>query len=514
MSKRTLALVVLDGWGIGRESRSNAIYEAQPENINRIRHTYPGGVLQASGIAIGLPWGEEGNSEVGHITLGAGKVIYQHYPRISLAVKDGSFYKNPVLLQAASKAEFNRAAVNIVGLLTEANVHASLEHLSALIYLLKTQNVSKLNIHLFTDGRDGPQKGAANLLKRISDQIKDFPGAKIASLGGRYFGMDRDNHPDRTKAAFDAINGRVQPVKDVDPIRYTELAYSKGVTDEYLEPALFGSELAAKPGDSVIFFNFREDRMRQIVDMFLKTWPPGDSYFCSFTEYNPRFHIPVAFPQEKVVNPLGRVLSDNGLVQLRLAETEKYAHVTYFFNGLREEPFPNEYRVLIPSLSLARPDEHPEMRAKEITARAISAITEEKIYDFMLINYANPDIIAHTGNYDATIAAIKEVDAQIGVLSKILLQNNGILMITADHGNAEVLIDPRTGLPETKHNPSPVPFYAVVNGWERNKTEEQMLMIESESIGVLSDVAPTILEIIGIKKPEEMTGVSLLRELR
>ncbi len=513
MTKRTLVLAVLDGWGIGRNGRSNAIYTAQPENINRIRHTYPGGALQASGIAIGLPWGEEGNSEVGHITLGAGKVIYQHYPRISLAVKDGSFYKNPVLAQAASKASFNRSAVNIIGLLTESNVHASFEHLSALIEFLKIQNAAKVNIHLFTDGRDGPPKGAGGLLKRLMNQLGNFPAARIASIAGRYFGMDRDNHLDRTKAAYDAITGDTQPIGEMDPVRYVDLSYSQGTTDEYLKPALFSADLSAKPGDSVIFFNFREDRMRQITEMFLKSWPQN-SYICSFTEYSPQFHMPVAFPQEKVVNPLGRILSERGLVQLRLAETEKYAHVTYFFNGLREEPFPNEYRVLIPSLSLARPDEHPEMRAREITSRAVSALTEEKIYDFILINYANPDVIAHTGNYEATIAAIKTVDEQIGLLSKVVLQNNDILLITADHGNAEELIDPRTGLPETKHNPSPVPFYAVINGWERSKTEEQVVMIESESVGVLSDVAPTILEIMGIPKPEDMTGVSLVKDLR
>ncbi|MCL5006535.1 MAG: 2,3-bisphosphoglycerate-independent phosphoglycerate mutase [Patescibacteria group bacterium] len=513
MSKRTLVLAVLDGWGIGKMSRVNAIYAAQPENFNRIRHTYPGGTLQASGIAIGLPWGEEGNSEVGHITLGAGKVIYQHYPRISLAIKDGSFYKNEVLLKAFSQSAINRTAVNIIGLLTEANVHASLEHLTALLDLAKAQNAAKVNIHLFTDGRDGPLKGGADLLAKVGNQIQSFPAAKISSLSGRYFGMDRDSHLDRTKAAYDAIVGNIKPSSDLNPVRYADLSYARGTTDEYLTPALFDADRAAKPGDSFIFFNFREDRMRQITEMFLKNWPPG-SYFCSFTEYNPQFQIPAAFPQEKITNPLGRVLSDNRLVQLRLAETEKYAHVTYFFNGLREEPFPNEYRVLIPSISLARPDEHPEMRAEEITARAVSALTEEKIYDFLLINYANPDIIAHTGNYDATVAAIKEVDKQIGTLSQAVLANNGILIVTADHGNAETLIDPQTGLPETKHNPSPVPFYVIVRGWERNKTEEQAAAIEGESIGVLSDVAPTILELMGIPKPAEMTGVSLIRDLR
>ena len=513
MSKRTLVLAVLDGWGIGKNNRSNAIYAAEPENMNMIRHTYPGGSLQASGIAIGLPWGEEGNSEVGHITLGAGKVIYQHYPRITLLIKDGSFFKNEVLLQAVSKAALNRGAVNLVGLLTESNVHASYEHLSALIDLMKAQNVGKLNLHLFTDGRDGPPKGAAALLQRIQNQLKDIPNAGIASISGRYFGMDRDNHLDRTQAAGGAILGKMAPTSGADPVRYADLAYTKGVTDEYLQPILFDAGRAAKPGDSVVFFNFREDRMRQIADYLIKALAPA-SYICSFTEYSPQLNIPVAFPQEKVVNPLGRVLSENRLIQLRLAETEKSAHVTYFFNGLREEPFPNEYRVLIPSLTLARPDEHPEMRAREITTRAISALTEEKIYDFILVNYANPDIIAHTGNYDATVAAIKETDKQIGDLAKVVLQNEGILLITADHGNAEVMIDPRTGLPETKHNPSPVPFYAVIKGWERQKTDEQVDLIEMESIGVLSDVAPTILELMGIPKPPEMTGVSLRQELR
>ncbi|HUY69819.1 MAG TPA: 2,3-bisphosphoglycerate-independent phosphoglycerate mutase [Candidatus Tyrphobacter sp.] len=510
--KKTLVLVILDGWGVGRKEQSNPIWTGKPANINYIRRHYPSGTLQASGIAVGLPWNEEGNSEVGHLTIGAGKTIYQHYPRISLAIRDGSFFENKVLLKTIEGVLAKNSALNLVGLLTEGNVHASFEHFLALISLAKNRGVKKTNLHLFTDGRDGSAEAALNLIRTIGEKYGDLAGLKIASLSGRYFAMNRDGDLKRTEEAFKVIVGEKEPVP-LDPVAYLKSLYARGLTDETITPALFDSALAVKPDDGLIFFNFREDGMRQLVQMFIDR-PIAGLSVATFTKYSGKFDLPVAFPAEEVVNPLGKVISDHGLVQLRLAETEKYAHITYFFNGLREEPFKNEYRVLIPSLGLANPADEPKMRAREITTRAVFALTEEGAYDFILINYANPDIIAHTGDYKATLEAVKVVDEEIGNLMKTVLDRGGTLVITADHGNAEVMVDPLTGLPETKHNTSPVPIYIVAKGLEREKSEAEVAESEEEAAGVLADVAPTVLKLMGLPQPAEMTGVDILPELR
>ena len=505
-------MVIMDGWGVGRKDTSNPIYVANLETINYIKHNFPSGTLQASGVAVGLPWGEEGNSEVGHLTLGAGKIIYQHFPQISLAIRNGSFFKNQVLHAAIQHTKDKNSRLHLIGLLTESNVHASFEHLQALIRLARQEAVpaDKLNLHLFTDGVDGPLKGNAALLQRL---ISDNPGLRIASLGGRYFGMDRDSHWERTQKAYDTITG-AQSAKRMpgkDQTQYIEEFYARDLIDTFVEPALFIEDGTVGKDDSVIFFNFREDSIRQIVETFIKAAIP-DLFIATLTEYNKKFNLPVAFPPEDILNPLGKVLADNNRVQLRLAESDRYAHVTYFFNGYREPPFKNEYRVLIPSKTAARTDDFPEMRAAEITARAIAAISENA-YDFILINYANPDIIAHTGNFDATVKAVRIVDAELAELMKAIYAVNGILLITSDHGNAEQLIDPRTGIPETKHNISPVPIYLIAKEWQRPRDEFSVNAAERESIGVLSDVAPTILEIMGIPQPPDMTGSSFLHLL-
>ncbi len=503
MAKKTVVLAILDGWGIGKNDNSNPIYEVNPQNINYIKHNYPSGSLQASGIAVGLPWGEEGNSEVGHLTLGAGKILYQHFPRISLALKNGDFFKNEALLKNLLSAKEKGAAVNLIGEISEGNVHASIEHLIALIKMAQDNGIKKLNLHLITDGRDSGPNSAGKLIERLGN-------ARIASLSGRYFAMDRDSHLDRTEKAYNAMTG-VTKNNSEDYKQVLDNTYSRGLTDEFSEPTLLLEDGAIKDNDSVIFFNFREDSIRELVQMFLDSKKPLE--IATFTEYSEKFGLPVAFPQEKIKDSLGRILSDNGKVQLRIAETEKYAHITYFFNGFVEPPMLNEYRTLIPSKNIARHDEAPEMRAQEITLRVISAI-EEGIYDFILINYANADVIAHTGNYKATETAIKTMDEELGKLMKAILKTNSVLIITSDHGNAEKMIDAQTGLPDTKHNPNPVPIYIVANGFERQKNDIDVREIERESVGVISDVAPTILEIMSLAKPESMTGTSLVRDLR
>lgn len=529
MPKQTIVLAVLDGWGIGKADASNPIHVAHPLNINRIKHNYPAGSLQASGIAVGLPWNEEGNSEVGHLTLGAGKVIYQHFPRVSSTIKDGSFFKNRLLLDAFAHAKENNSRVHLVGLLTDSGVHAHLDHLQALLKLADKETFPNVYLHLFTDGKDSAPKGALKFIKQI-------PQEKIASISGRFFAMDRDLHWDRTAQAYGAIVKGESPSLDspsdsrrggqAEGRKIDELlkdSYERGLTDEFIEPTVLKPEGGVKDGDSLIFFNFREDSIRQLTEMFINPRTgsdpergvdethqiPKNLYLVTFTEYRSKFNLPVAFPPEAIVNPLGKVLADNGKVQLRIAETEKYAHVTYFFNGFEEQPFKNEYRVLIPSRNVARLDEFPEMMAESVTTRVASALGEG-VYDFILVNYANPDMIAHTGNFSAGVKAVSAIDKAIGVLTKAALTHNHVLIVTADHGNIERMIDPRTGLVETKHDPSQVPFYLVRAGGERPKSDALIKRIESENIGVLSDVAPTILHLMGLPVPKEMTGINLL----
>jgi len=525
MRKLPFVMVILDGWGIGEDNTANPIYTVQPPNINHIRQTYPAGALQASGVAVGLPWGENGDSEVGHLTLGAGKILYQHYPRISLAIKDGTFNKNKELLDAIAHAKKNNSQLHLIGMVGRSNIHSSFEHLEALLNMVSTENIEKLSLHIFTDGRDSPPKEAINL-------IASLPQDALASISGRFFAMDRDLHWDRTKRVYDTLVGSVgspfggslessdSPGTNISNIlNILRKSYERGLTDEFIEPVLMNPEKKISDGDSIIFFNFREDNMRQLTQMFIDTEAgekhtiPQNLHITTFTRYNSKFTLPVAFPADKAVNPLGKVLADAGKVQLRIAETEKYAHVTYFFNGLIEPPLKNEYRVLIPSKSVARHDNHPEMMAAGVTTRALSAISEG-VYDFILINYANPDIIGHTGNFDAAIKAIKTVDDQIGELMKVILDAGGILLITSDHGNVEQMLDLQTGLPETTHDASSVPIYVVTKGYEREKSEEVAKKIEAGNIGVLSDVAPTVLELMGIPKPKDMTGISLLQFLR
>jgi len=517
--KRQIVLLILDGWGIGLKDNSNPIYIADPQNLNRVKSNYLAGALQASGIAVGLPWGEEGNSEVGHLTIGAGKVIYQHFPRITLSIRDGGFFKNPSFLGACAHAKKNNSALNLVGLLTEGNVHASLEHVFALIDLAKNNEVAKLNLHFFTDGKDSPPKSVLNLLAKIEKKNKTAGLGKIASLSGRYYALDRDEHWDRTRKTYEALAGRGKVFDDIEAAIKNH--YQKNLSDEYLEPFSVGPEISPiKDNDALIFFDFREDSIRQIAESFISPdfnkFPSADLknlYIATMTNYSDLFKTPVAYSPEKVENPLGKILADNGKTQLRVAETEKYAHVSYFFNGLKDAPFPNEYRVLIPSRNVPRHDGYPEMMAGEISSRVIQAI-EEKSFDFILANFANADVIAHTGNYDAALKAIQTVDDEIGKIVKVCLQQNAVLIITADHGNAERMINPFTGMIETKHDPSPVPIYLIGSEFQRGKSQGLIELMEKETAGILSDVAPTILELMEIPKHPEMTGQSLLKILR
>ncbi|HUZ92525.1 MAG TPA: 2,3-bisphosphoglycerate-independent phosphoglycerate mutase, partial [Candidatus Paceibacterota bacterium] len=467
--------------------------------------------LQASGISVGLPWGEVGNSEVGHLTLGAGKVLYQYYPKITMAIRDETFFANKALKDAFAHARQNNSAVNLMGLLSKGNVHASLEHIQALLKMAEMEKVANVRLHLFADGKDSPPH-------TVQKFLAELPKDKIATLIGRYYAMDRNGAWRLTQTAYDNLTTNTAGELVADPAPVIEAIFKKGLTEEYLPAMRFGEDTCVKDGDAIIFFNYREDSIRQLAESFII---PGfdkfpvqqfkDLHIATMTHYRDDFDVPVAFAMDKAEKPLGEVLSDAGKNQLRLAETYKYAHVTYFFNGLREPPFKNEFRALIPSLQTPHPEEHPEMMAKAITDRLIEAV-QTNAFDFILVNYANGDAIAHTADYDAGMQAVRVIDEEIGRLLKVAINPETLLVITSDHGNVEEMLNPATGLPESQHDASPVPFYLVgpeFRGRKFTNWNDPGL----ETLGSLADVAPTILQIIGIKKPPEMTGRSLLESL-
>ncbi len=502
-----MVLIVLDGWGIGRDDFTNPLWVAKPPTFEWLAQNYPVTSLQASGIAVGLPWGEVGNSEVGHLTLGAGKVVYQYYPKITMAIQDGSFFENAVLKAACAHARENGGAINFAGLLTKANVHASLEHLQALIKMAQQEGVTKINLHLFGDGEDSPPRS-------IEKFLGELPGEYLASLVGRYYAMDRNQNWRLTQTAYDAMVGTAGAVVE-DPMAAVEKIFTQGTTEEYLPALRFSDDKKLQDGDALVFFNYREDSIRQLASAFITKGfdhfpivPLHNVYIATFTHYDDALDAPVAFPADNVTDPIGKVLSDAGATQLRLAETYKYAHVTYFFNGLREPPYKGEYRTLVPSNTNPHPEEHPEMMAAAVTDRLIESI-QSRGFDFILVNYANPDTIAHTANFNAALEAIKVIDAQISRIVKAADNPDTLLFITSDHGNIEVMLDKVTGEPESSHDASPVPFYLVGQQFRGRKfVNGDRLALET--LGSLADVAPTILAIMGIPKPPDMSGNSLL----
>jgi 2,3-bisphosphoglycerate-independent phosphoglycerate mutase len=468
--------------------------------------------LQASGISVGLPWGEEGNSEVGHLTMGIGKIIYQHYPRITLSIKGGDFYENKTILDTMNHAKKNKSKINFVGLISEANVHSSLEHLDALIKLADKNKVDYV-IHAITDGRDSDPHSAMSLLSRL-------PKDKIASIGGRFYTMDRDKHWDNTEKGYKAITGESEIISRNQIEAHIKTTYEKNLNDEYVIPVLIDNKKnAVQDNDALFFFNFREDRMRQIAESFInpnfdkfKTKKIKNIFISSMTPIREDFNIPVMFPPQIIKTSLGKMLSEKGMSQVRIAETQKYAHVTFFFNGLNDKAFPNEYRILIPSRTVAKQDSDTEMMAPAITTRLVSSI-EEGAFDFILANYANADMVAHTGNYEASKKAVQIVDEQIGKVMQAVMKTNSTMIITSDHGNVERLFNPVTGEPETKHDASPVPIYLVGKKYLKKQQPERVRESETLMLGMLADIAPTVLDLFGMQKDPEMTGSSLLRQL-
>ncbi len=509
MAKKIVVLIILDGWGIGHNNETNPIWAAKPQIFEWLKENYPVTSLQASGIAVGLPWGETGNSEVGHLTLGAGKVLYQYYPKITMAIQDGTFFGNKVLKDACTHAREHNGAINLAGLLSKGNVHASLDHVKALIKMANDEKVPRINLHLFADGKDvSPHT--------LQGYLAELPKEDLATLVGRYYALDREGNWTLTETAYQVMTGTGNTgILTADPTPIIEATYKRGETEEYLPPIRFAEDKGIKDGDALFFFNYREDSIQQLASAFIlpgfdkfPTVPFKDLFVATMTHYNDSFKIPVAFPADTVENPLGKVLSDRGLTQLRLAETYKYAHVTYFFNGLKEQPFPGEYRTLIPSNSGLHPEEHPEMMASAITDRLVEAIRGQA-FDFILVNYANGDTIAHTADYQAGLAAVKVIDREIARVMEVSQNPDTIVIITSDHGNIEEMVNEATGLPEGQHDPSPVPLYLVAQEVKGRKFVNAD-SLATETLGSLAEVAPTILEIMGIPKPPDMTGRSIL----
>lgn len=515
---RPFVLVVLDGWGLSNTVHGNPIREATLPTFDKLNRYYPMVSLQASGISVGLPWNTAGNSEVGHMTMGAGRIIYQNLPRIALSIQDRSFFQNQTLLEAINQVKTKKSHLHLMGLVSSGAVHSHREHLLALLRLAKEQGLEQVTVHAFTDGRDSSPTAGLTQIQEIEREMQLIGIGEIGSLCGRHLAMDRNNNWDRIEKAYRMLTEGVGATTE-DPVLFLEQLYAKGTTDEFIEPTLIVKKDGPRiiqDGDAVIFFNFREDRARGLTkafvtpdfDGFTRTKIP-DIYFATMTEYEKGLPAHVAFPPEEVHDSLGETLSKAGLTQLRIAETEKYAHVTYFFNGGNEEAFPGEDRMLVPSPTVAHFDEQPEMSAPEVTNTLIEKIQSGK-YDFILVNYANPDMVGHTGNEEASIQAVEATDKSLSLLIPVVLKAGGAMIVTSDHGNVEEMINPMTGEHDTEHSTSPIPLWYITPTNHREKRAEVMMREQNEVQGLLSDVAPTVLNILGIKQPDIMNGTSLL----
>ncbi|WP_027364945.1 2,3-bisphosphoglycerate-independent phosphoglycerate mutase [Desulfotruncus alcoholivorax] len=508
--KKPLALIILDGWGLSEKKEGNAIAKARTPNMDGLLARYPHTILASSGEEVGLPHGQMGNSEVGHLNMGAGRVVYQELTRISRAIRDRSFYDNPVLLEAVEKARERKSALHLMGLLSDGGVHSHIQHLYALLELARDQGVDRVFVHAFLDGRDVPPANAKEYIIPLTEKTEQMECGRVATVMGRYYAMDRDRRWERVKEAYNAmVLG--EGFKAKSALEAVEQAYARQETDEFVKPTVIVDDRGepvgrVAGGDVVIFFNFRPDRAREITRAFVDEkfdgferpqGHPKVHYVC-MTRYDKTIEAPVAFRPQVLVNTLGEVLSYRNLRQLRLAETEKYAHVTFFFNGGVEQPNKGEDRVLIPSPKVATYDLKPEMSAGEITDALINKLGD-KVYDVIIMNYANPDMVGHTGVMQAAVKAIEFVDRCIGRAVKAVKEAGGITIITADHGNAEEMQDD-AGHPHTAHTTDPVPFILVDDDYTGAGLKT----------GSLQDVAPTVLDLLGLEKPPEMTGNSLL----
>ncbi|HEX3015012.1 MAG TPA: 2,3-bisphosphoglycerate-independent phosphoglycerate mutase [Desulfobacteria bacterium] len=510
-ANKPVALIILDGWGYSEETKGNALLAANLPNYRRLRANYPNTLLKASGEAVGLPQGQMGNSEVGHLNIGAGRIVYQELSRIYKAIEDGELFKNQVLLKAMDQAKSGNRALHLMGLLSDGGVHSHIQHLIALLQLAKERGLSKVFLHVFLDGRDVLPDNAKIYIEQIEAKCKELGVGKIASVMGRYYAMDRDRRWDRVKLAYDAMTSGTG-VMAATASAAVEQSYNQKVTDEFVVPTVLLDGPAptglVEDGDSIVFFNFRADRAREITHAFVDDDFTGferakhpQVHFVCLTQYDAAIDAPVAFLPQNLADTLGQVLAANKLKQLRIAETEKYAHVTFFFNGGVEKPNPGEDRELIPSPKVATYNLKPEMSAPEVTSKVVEKITAGD-YDVIILNFANPDMVGHTGVFEATVKAVETVDDCLGKIVDTVLAQGGVLLITADHGNAEAKIDPKTNAVLTAHTTNQVPFILVGERFKGRGLRPG---------GSLRDIAPTLLDILGINQPAVMTGTSLLQ---
>ncbi len=504
-------LIIMDGFGISKDHEGNAIYLQGTPNIDKYTKEYPNTTLGASGMSVGLPNGQMGNSEVGHLNMGAGRIVYQELTRITKAISDGDFFEKQEFLDAIKNAKDNNTNLHLMGLVSNGGVHSHQEHLYALIELaVKNGLKDRTYIHCLMDGRDVPPNSGKGFIEQLQAKLREIGGGKIATVMGRYYAMDRDNRWDRVQKAYEAMAlGKGE--RATDAVLAMQESYNKEIYDEFIIPTVIydGEKPVASVGakDSVIFFNFRPDRAREITRAFIEKDFDGfkreffPCYFVSMTQYNKEFtNIYIAFKPTSLKNTFGEVLAKNNKAQLRIAETEKYAHVTFFFNGGVEKPNPKEERVLINSPKVATYDLQPEMSAYEVCEKAIELINSDK-FDVMVLNFANCDMVGHTGILEAAEKAVQAVDTCVGKVVEAILKKGGTALVTADHGNAEIMIDHKTKGPFTAHSTNPVPFILIGEKYKKANLRKD---------GVLADIAPTMLEIMDIQKPEEMEGKTLI----
>ena len=510
MEKKPVMLMILDGFGINENTDGNAVKLAKTPNIDKLMKKYPNTIMYTSGLQVGLPEGQMGNSEVGHTNIGAGRIVYQELTKITKSIEDGDFFAIPEFIEAIENCKKHNSKLHILGLLSDGGVHSHIRHLYGLLEMAKRRDFENVYVHCFLDGRDTPPASAENYIAQLEEKMKEKNLGKIASISGRYYAMDRDKRWERVKKCYDALV-RGEGNKATSATIAIENSYQKEVFDEFVEPTVIVNNdiplAKIEENDSVIFFNFRPDRAREItrtiVDPEFNEFETEKihTYFVCFTSYDETMpNVKIAFKKEPLVNTYGEVVSKHGLTQLRIAETEKYAHVTFFFNGGEEKQYPGEDRILVPSPKVATYDLQPEMSAYTVTEKVVEAINADK-YDTIILNYANPDMVGHTGSLPAAIKAVETIDECVQKVVDAILEHDGTLIITADHGNCEQMIDYKTGEPHTAHTTNPVPLILV--------TKDENLKVKS---GKLADLAPTMLELLGIEKPKEMTGESILEK--
>lgn len=507
MKKQTKLLIILDGWGESKKQAHNAIFQAKTPTLDYLKANYPHTLIHTSGGNVGLPGNQMGNSEVGHLNLGAGRVVKQEYTRISDEINNGDFFNNPILKNALNYAKDNQKAVHILGLLSDGGVHSHIDHILAILDMFKKYRHEKLYFHIFTDGRDCSPKSAKKYIAQLEAKINQIGLGRIASVIGRYYAMDRDNRWERTRPAYELIQGGKGRYHARTASEAVDMAYGRAELDEFIPSTSIGDAVAVKKDDVVISMNYRADRIRQIIQAFIDKNFQGFSrgifipvQFVCLTEYKKEFNLPVVYPAQKLNNVLGKYIANLGLTQLRIAETEKYAHVTFFLNGGIENPFDGEDRILVPSPDVPTYDHQPEMSAYELTEALAQAINAGK-YDLIICNYANTDMVGHSGQLTATIAAVETVDTCLGRIYKVVQKNGAEMIITADHGNAEQMYNEETQEAHTAHTNNLVPLIFV----------GRPAKLAPADVGSLSDIAPSLLMLMDLAIPPEMTGQSLIK---